>query len=83
MTDEDKKGADKKGYKDIAAFSAVGITLGVSIGGGAYVGYLLDKKFDTAPWLTLLCLLLGIVAGFKNLFDTVKKYDNRNNRPPK
>ena len=27
------------------------------------IGLLLDRRFGTAPWLTLICALVGIVAG--------------------
>ena len=40
---------------------------------GFYAGYALDRFFGTSPWLMLVFLLLGIAAGFKNLFDQVKK----------
>lgn len=35
---------------------------------GMAMGYYLDKFFDTKPWLTLLFLIFGIVAGYRNMF---------------
>lgn len=35
---------------------------------GFGMGYYLDQWFDTKPWLTMVFLLLGIVAGFRNVF---------------
>ena len=35
---------------------------------GLAMGYYLDKWLETAPWLTLIFLLLGIVSGFRNIF---------------
>ena len=52
----------------LAQASAVGISFAVSIVLGLAAGLWLDKKLGTAPWLLLLCLLVGIAAGFKNLF---------------
>ncbi|UQZ91118.1 ATPase F0F1 [Deltaproteobacteria bacterium Smac51] len=52
----------------MAQASAVGISFAVSIVLGLALGWWLDKKLGTAPWLLLLCLMLGIAAGFKNLF---------------
>lgn len=40
---------------------------------GLAVGYWLDKLFGTSPWLTLIFLVLGIVAGFRNLYVIGKK----------
>lgn len=35
---------------------------------GMVMGYYLDKYFDTKPWLTLIFLVLGIIAGYRNMF---------------
>lgn len=35
---------------------------------GGFIGWYLDKQFDTKPWLLLTFLFLGIGAGFKNVF---------------
>jgi ATP synthase protein I len=37
------------------------------------MGVWLDKKFGTAPWLTLIFLALGIVSGVKNAWYFIKK----------
>ena len=39
---------------------------GVLVGGAA--GYFLDRWLDTSPWLLLVFLLLGVVAGFLNVY---------------
>ena len=35
---------------------------------GLAMGYYLDKWLGTSPWLTLIFLAFGIVAGFRNIF---------------
>ncbi len=35
------------------------------------VGYLLDRRFATAPWLLLAGLILGMATGFVNFFRLV------------
>lgn len=35
---------------------------------GLAMGYYLDKWLGTDPWLTLIFLLFGIIAGFRNIF---------------
>ncbi len=35
---------------------------------GLAMGYYLDRWLGTSPWLTLIFLLFGIVAGFRNIF---------------
>jgi ATP synthase protein I len=51
-----------------ARFGAVGIEMGVSTAIGYVLGAWLDGRFGTTPWLMLLCLLLGISAGFRSLY---------------
>jgi F0F1-type ATP synthase assembly protein I len=47
---------------------AAGLELGGSIFVGVLVGFWLDKKYGTAPWLALIGLLLGSAIGFRALF---------------
>ncbi|MES2339103.1 MAG: AtpZ/AtpI family protein [Pseudomonadota bacterium] len=35
--------------------------------GGAVIGYVLDRLFDTSPWFLLGLLFLGIAAAFRNI----------------
>jgi F0F1-type ATP synthase assembly protein I len=35
------------------------------------VGYLLDRRFGTAPWLLLAGLIVGMATGFVNFFRLV------------
>jgi len=48
--------------KKLGYMLAMGTELGVLVGGGAFCGALLDDHYDTAPWLALTCLLVGIAA---------------------
>ncbi|MDP7077620.1 MAG: AtpZ/AtpI family protein [Desulfobacterales bacterium] len=40
---------------------------------GLAAGIYLDRRFGTTPWLTLIFLGMGIVAGFRNIWITLKK----------
>jgi len=33
----------------------------------------LDRKFDTSPWFTLIFLAFGIAAGFRNIALVIKR----------
>lgn len=44
---------------------------GIVVGTGA--GYFLDKWLGTQPWLLLLFMFFGIVAGFKNVYTDTKR----------
>ncbi|MBF0541280.1 MAG: AtpZ/AtpI family protein [Nitrospirae bacterium] len=59
--------------KQLLSASQVGIQIVISTFVGLAMGYGLDKLFGTAPILMLIFLTLGIIAGFVELFRTVKK----------
>ena len=63
----------KKTIKTLGYLSTVGLSMALSIGIGALVGYYLDSKFGTTPWLFFVFLGFGIVAAFKNLHLMYKK----------
>jgi ATP synthase protein I len=63
----------KKTFKTLGTLSTVGLVMAISIALGALIGYYLDKRFHTEPWLFFVFLGFGIVAAFKNLFRMVKK----------
>lgn len=69
-----KKGfADYFGISDSAMrLSSLGLTLVFSTFIGFGLGWFLDKVLKTRPFLTILLLLLGIVAGFVNVWRTVR-----------
>lgn len=48
--------------------STIGFALVLATVIGLVVGYFLDRWLDTKPWFTLIFLVLGIIAGFKNIY---------------
>lgn len=40
---------------------------------GIAIGYGLDLWLGTHPWFKLVFLLIGVVAGFKNVYDDTQK----------
>jgi ATP synthase protein I len=63
----------KKMFRTLGYLSTVGLAMAFSIGIGAGVGYYLDNKFGTTPWLFFLFLGLGIAAAFRNLYVMYKR----------
>jgi ATP synthase protein I len=41
--------------------------------GGALIGWLFDRFFDTAPALLLVCMFLGIAVAFRNIYKISKE----------
>lgn len=66
-------------YKGLASLASMGIMMVASTFVGLAIGYYLDRYFGTEPWLTLIFLLFGIAAGFKNMYEQVKRYGDGSN----
>jgi ATP synthase protein I len=63
-------------FRQLAAYSHVGMTFVFSILIGFAMGWALDNKVfngKTAPYLTFVFLGFGILAGFKNLWELTRK----------
>jgi ATP synthase protein I len=57
----------KQDLRGLGTYGTVGLEFGLSILVGLFGGQWLDKKFDTAPWLTLVGLAFGTAAGVRSL----------------
>ncbi len=68
-----EKSPEKSLYKQLIEASSVGIHLVVSTFVGFAIGYGLDKLFGTSPYLTFIFLILGIIAGFRELIRIAKR----------
>ena len=44
---------------------------------GMVMGFYLDKFFGTKPWLMLIFLILGILAGYKNMFREMQRIQKK------
>lgn len=64
----EKKEDRRRFWRLVGTLSLVGINLVVATFIGFAIGYGLDRLFGTSPWLTIIFLILGIIAGFRNLF---------------
>ena len=63
----------KRLIKTLGYFSTVGLSMALSIALGVLIGYYLDKRFDTKPWLFFIFLCFGIIAAFRNLYIMYKR----------
>jgi ATP synthase protein I len=63
----------KKYIKLLASVSTMGISMALAIVIGILIGYYLDKFFHTPPLFFFIFLILGIIAGFRNLYVIMKR----------
>lgn len=56
------------------SFLTIGLHLVSGIIVGVGVGYLLDRYFNTSPYLTIIFFFFGLAAGFRNMYIDAKKY---------
>lgn len=62
----------KRAFNALTA-STVGLELGVAVVVSLLFGMWADRKLGTQPWLMLVCLLIGLVAGFRNVMRAVAR----------
>ena len=63
-------------FRDLGYYSSLGLMVALSIMIGFFVGLFLDRWLGTAPWGMFVFLILGIVAGFRNILTAMKKSKN-------
>ncbi len=64
----------KQLIKQLFYLSSVGLSMVLAIFIGLAIGVFLDNRLNTHPWLTMIFLGLGIVAGFRNIFWFIRHY---------
>jgi ATP synthase protein I len=62
-------------FLKITRLTSVGVGLIISIMIGYFIGYWLDKHLHTSQIFTIIFVVLGMGAGFLNLFRTLNKND--------
>ena len=67
----------REGRRQLALASrvgSIGIELVLATAVGAFGGRWIDARLETAPVFMWLGLALGVVAGFKGLWDVARRY---------
>jgi ATP synthase protein I len=74
MPESNKSGNSKReAFASFMTYGTLGLEMGLSVAIGLAIGYYLDRYFKTAPILTLVFLVFGLVAGMKRLYELWKK----------
>lgn len=61
-------------FRGLATLASLGTTMVAATFIGLAIGIYLDGYFSTKPWLTIIFLVLGIAAGFRNIYTIIRKY---------
>ena len=52
----------------------ISIELITGIGLGVFLGLIIDSYLQTKPLMLIICFILGTLAGFFNMYKTLKRY---------
>ncbi len=63
----------RRSIRELAYYSSLGLSVSLSIFIGLAIGVYLDRRWGSSPWCTLIFLVLGILAGFRNIGLAIKK----------
>jgi ATP synthase protein I len=63
----------RKALRMVGLASTLGFTIVIATFIGLALGLWLDRVFNTSPWLTVIFLILGIIAGFRNFYRFMTK----------
>lgn len=68
----DKRSKKVSGWRQIGLLSSIPFILALAPIVGYFLGKYLDQKFRTQPWLSLVLLGLGFVAGVRETIKIIK-----------
>jgi F0F1-type ATP synthase assembly protein I len=66
-----------KAYRDAAPYLALGIQLAATVVLLFFFGRWADEQFSTRPWMMLIGLFVGTVAGMINFVRTINQLGKR------
>ncbi len=67
------KNETRQVIRDLAYYSSLGLMVALSIVIGLAIGLFVDRWLGIAPWGMFIFLILGIVAGFRNILMAMKR----------
>ncbi len=61
------KKKDWRYIRELAYYSSLGLQVALSILIGYAIGWYLDTKLGSHPWLTVIFFILGVAAAYRNI----------------
>ena len=83
MKAEDKEGGFRGSIREIGPYIDLGMRFAISIALGVLVGWWLDSKLNTTPFLIIIGFLIGATAGFWSIYRVVYLKDQTAGREKK
>lgn len=80
LTPEEKALRAKEFVNAYARYSGIAFQMIVLIGGGGYLGYWLDGKYDTRPMWTVIGCLVGVGLSLWTLYKSLLELERFNRR---
>jgi ATP synthase protein I len=74
------KNEDKKTLMQSFRASTIGFEVAFSPFIGIFIGLVLDSWLGTSPYLAVIFLILGVVAGFNNYYRFIKRQQEEDKR---
>ena len=69
---ENKKNKEKPTSSSLGSALKLSTELVSAVAVGTIIGFILDKTFDTKPWLILIFFFIGVIAGILNVIKSAK-----------
>lgn len=66
--------------KAMAFGTSIATTLAGLVGGGYLLGYYLDQRWGTYPWLQILFILMGLALGGSYLVVNLRKFGDSDDK---
>ena len=68
---------DEKSTSNLGQAFKMSTELVSAVAVGTIIGFILDKWFDTKPWLILIFFFVGVIAGIMNVIKSAKKLQSK------
>lgn len=75
MKPKGEKEEERGVFKQLITVSSIGISMALAIFIGLAIGVFIDRRFSTSPWFTIIFLIFGVIAAFRNLYILAKRHD--------
>jgi len=60
-------------YRALGLITQMGVCVVICVGLGIFLGWFLDERLGTTPWLIFIFSILGCIAAFKTIYDMAKR----------